>query len=311
MAAGGFSSGYDHFTRFGLAEGRSPCPVDRRARLLGALDPARLRGVEIGALDKPTVAKSEGDIIYVDHTDRDGLLSIFGHTDMDLSKILEVDAVWGDKRLRECLPAGRAVDYVVASHVVEHVPDLLGWLIEVREVLAPCGQLRLAVPDRRYTFDLARRESELPDVLDAYLRQARIPLPRAVMEFVLYTHEVKARDAWLGLIDPESLRRPACPVQDAMTLARDVLERGRYLDSHCWIFTPRSFAGLMEQLAESGLLGLECAEFHDTALFDHEFFVGLAPTDDKTRAAASWRHMRASAAGSPLVAPSPSGRGQG
>src|SRR4051794_15345012 len=40
VAAGALASGRDHFTRFGLPEGRNPCPVDRRARLLEGLTPA-------------------------------------------------------------------------------------------------------------------------------------------------------------------------------------------------------------------------------------------------------------------------------
>jgi len=294
VAAGGLVSGLDHFTRFGLAEGRNPCPVDRRARLLGSLDPTHLRGAEIGALNRPIVRKDEGDILYIDHADREGLLHIFGHTDMDLSTILEVDAVWGESRLIECLPG--PVDYILASHVIEHVPDLLGWLREVRDALVPGGQLRLAVPDRRYTFDLLRRESGLADVLDAYLRGARAPLPRAVLEFVLMTREVSAQKAWLGQIDPEALRAATPSIPNAITLAREVLETGRYVDSHCWIFTPASFAGLMEGLSQAELLGMECTEFHDTAPFDLEFFVALRPTDDHEAAAASWRGMRDAAA---------------
>ncbi|MBV8916239.1 MAG: class I SAM-dependent methyltransferase [Acetobacteraceae bacterium] len=258
------------------------------------MEPARLRGAEIGALNRPTVRKDEGHIIYVDHTDRTGLLEIFGHTDMDLSTILEVDAVWGENRLLECLPG--PVDYVLASHVIEHVPDLVGWLREVREALAPEGQLRLAVPDRRYTFDLLRRESGLADVLDAYLRRARAPLPRAVLEFVLMTREVSAQKAWLGQIDLEAIRAQTPSVAHALTLAREVLESGRYVDSHCWIFTPRSFAALMEELSIAELLGMGCAEFYDTAPFDLEFFVALRPTDDHAAAAQSWRDMGRAAA---------------
>ena len=291
VQAGALASGREHFERFGRNEGRNPCAVDRRALLLDALDPARLRGAEIGPLNCPIVRKSEGDILYIDHTDRAGLLEIFGHTDMDLAAIVEVDAVWGDRRLVECLPG--PVDYIIASHVIEHVPDLLGWLREVRQALAPTGELRLAVPDRRYTFDILRRESGLADVLDAYVRGARAPLPRAVIEFLLMTREVSAKEAWLGEIDVEALRAGMPSIEHALAMAREVLG-GRYVDSHCWIFTPRSFAELMESVAAAGLLGMACAGFHDTAPLDFEFFVALRPCDDAAEAAASWRGMRQS-----------------
>ncbi len=52
-------------------------------------------------------------------------------------------------------------DLLVASHVIEHVPDLITWLREIASVLKPTGQARLAIPDRRYTFDLLRVETQL------------------------------------------------------------------------------------------------------------------------------------------------------
>ncbi|GAC1338160.1 MAG: hypothetical protein NVSMB18_04120 [Acetobacteraceae bacterium] len=293
VAAGVLGSGWDHFVRFGLDEGRQPCPAPRRARLLGSIEPGRSRGVEIGPLDNPAVRKTEGDIRYVDHTDRAGLIRNFPHLAADPSALVEVDAVWGEKRLQDCLPG--PVDYVVASHVIEHVPDLLGWLGEVRAILAPGGQLRLAIPDRRYSFDILRRESDLADVLDAGLREARVPLPRAVLEFLLWTRPVSARDAWLGQVDTEALRRRRVSARDALGLAGEVLAAGRYIDSHCWIFTPRSFGVLMEELSAGGLLGFECLDFHDTAVFDYEFFVGLGPCDDPAHAASTWRGMQSDA----------------
>src|SRR5437868_3008097 len=77
---------------------------------------------------------------------------------------------------------GRPVDYVVASHVIEHVPDLIGWLAEVREALEPGGELRLAVPDRRYTLDYRRSVSRLADVVHAWFMRARRPLPHQILD---------------------------------------------------------------------------------------------------------------------------------
>lgn len=44
-----------------------------------------------------------------------------------------------------------AVDWVYAEHLIEHVPlpTAIGWLAEVRRVLAPGGLLRLTTPDLR------------------------------------------------------------------------------------------------------------------------------------------------------------------
>ncbi len=297
VVAGACVSGLAHFHAYGFDEGRSPCPVSRRTRLLGGLEVAMLQGIEIGALANPAVAKNEGNVLYVDYADRDALVRRYA-TDpkVDVAKIVHVDAIWGEQRLSECLPAGLQADYVVASHVVEHVPDLLGWLGEIGEVLGARGQIRLAVPDRRYTFDILRQETQIHDVLDAYVRKARVPLPRAVLDFQIWCRTVKVRDAWSGQIDPETLK-PVYQTGAAIAAARRVLETGVYLDTHCWVFTPRSFARIMEQAALAGLLGFECIGFHDTERFELEFFVALRATRDSELAASSWREMGRSAAG--------------
>ena len=43
---------------------------------------------------------------------------------VNVDDIVEVDHVWGDQTLAECVGATGAYDYLVASHVIEHVPDL-------------------------------------------------------------------------------------------------------------------------------------------------------------------------------------------
>ncbi|MEX3900116.1 methyltransferase domain-containing protein [Paraburkholderia sp. BR10954] len=47
-------------------------------------------------------------------------------------------------------------DYVIASHVIEHVLDLVGWVHSLLAALKHAGRIVLAVPDRRYTFDYVR-----------------------------------------------------------------------------------------------------------------------------------------------------------
>jgi 2-polyprenyl-3-methyl-5-hydroxy-6-metoxy-1,4-benzoquinol methylase len=47
-----------------------------------------------------------------------------------MDKLVEVDAIWGQNTLTEALK-GQQVDYIVASHVIEHVPDLIHFLIQI------------------------------------------------------------------------------------------------------------------------------------------------------------------------------------
>jgi SAM-dependent methyltransferase len=115
--------------------------MGRIENLRSGLELGRMTGIEIGPLLKPVITKNEGDIIYVDHVDTEALKAKYADDpNVDTRKIVSVDAVWGSQTLLQAV--GRRVDYVIASHVAEHVPDLVGWLGEIGEVLRPGGTLR-------------------------------------------------------------------------------------------------------------------------------------------------------------------------
>jgi SAM-dependent methyltransferase len=310
VRAGRVSSGQAHYVHYGADENRPlkpgvrPLPPrfpfrkglipQRRDKILANLALPDLLGVEIGALTAPLVTPAEGNVLYVDHADT-ATLQAYNRNDpaVDVTKIVEVDAVWGENTLQDCIGAGRQVDYVVASHVIEHAPDLVTWLAEIRSILRPNGSLRLAVPDRRYTFDYLRSESRVHDVLDAYLRRARRPLPRVIIEHHSLLRYVDIAAAWNGTLDVGNLRRYNT-TQGGLDLARDAMANGTYHDVHCWIFTPLTFAGLCAELAELGLLGLACSYFIDTPRHEAEFYVSMVGSASKTEIIASWARMRAS-----------------
>ncbi len=246
-----------------------------------------MQGAEIGPLQHPIVTKAESRVLYVDHTDTQSLRRKYeADPNVDVHEIVPVDIVWGEVSLAEALGPGHRLGYVLASHVIEHVPDLIGWLEEVRAVLQPGGRLNLAVPDRRFTFDYLRQETQLADVLAAYLAKARRPQPREIIDFLTNFTPIDIRDAWNGQLQKAALR-PIHPVEGAIAVARSALN-GEYHDVHCWVFTPITFARLFQRLAEAGLLNLACAGFHDTAEFTFEFFVSLQETTGRDAIVESW-----------------------
>ena len=265
--------------------------MDRRSKLVDGIDLKRSIGAEIGALSHPVVSKSDGTVYYVDYADAAFLREKYKDDSWVItSNIVEVDAIWGEYSLQEALGPSVKLDYVVASHVIEHVPDLIGWLSEVRDVLKQSGQLRLAVPDRRFTFDLLRTETHLSDVLATYVVGARVPQPREVIDFALNAKKVDVVKAWAGTIEREGLES-YYSFEMAMDWAKDAHQNGGYHDAHCWIFTPRSFAQLFIELASRHLAIFKCVQFVDTEPNEIEFFVSLAPCVDVAEAIDSWQLM--------------------
>ncbi len=274
--------------------------MDRREKLLAGLDLARQSGLEIGPLDHPLVRKAEGDIRYVDYADAGFLRDKYkDDANVAVADIPEVDAIWGGNTIAEALGtealgdkalgATQAFDYAVASHVVEHVPDLIAWLAELHAVLKPGATLRLAVPDRRFTFDFMRRESHVADAITANVLRARAPLPSQLIDSCLNHHLVDRREMWAGGAARAPRYREAHRFEHAVACARATIATGRYIDVHCWVFTPLSFLGLMEQLAALGLLRFECARCFDTERDEDEFIVILQTSADQERCVESWR----------------------
>jgi Methyltransferase domain len=315
VTAGQLPSGLVHYTLHGFNENRPlragvrGVPFvfpfahgllpQRRDKILANLDLPKLEGIEIGALTAPLVTPAEGRIRYVDHADTTTLREIYRHHEaVDIEKIVAVDAVWGENTLQDCIGANHKADYVVASHVVEHTPDLITWLAEIRAILRPNGSLRLAIPDRRYTFDYLRVETRVHDVLDAYLRRARTPLPRLIIEHHSLLRHVDIAAAWLGPLNADALQ-PYNSTALGLDLARDALTTGAYHDVHCWVFTPLTFAALCRELAELDLLGLACGYHIETPHDEAEFYVSMVVNDRKAEVVASWAAMEASLLHSP------------
>lgn len=285
----------------------SAAAAQGRAPLLSGLDLERMLGVEIGPLDRPILRRDLGwRALFADHADTAALRAKYADdAGVRTEALAAIDLVWDAERgLDRLLEAHGPADYVVASHVVEHVPDLLGWLSALRRVLRPGGEIRLVVPDKRFCFDCHRAESTLADVLAAAVaRPTAPPLPRIADQF-LHVVEADAAAIWAG-------RPPPPPVVDAGRwrwaegVCRAVLASGRYQDVHCWVFTPARFCRLMGELCAFGALDLGCSLFRDTEPDGLEFLVGLRrpaaagpaadPAADPAAAVAGWQAAAARA----------------
>ncbi len=74
-------------------------------------------------------------------------------------------------------------DFVIASHVLEHVANPVALLADVHRVLRPGGILLLLLPDRRRTFDRRRQPTPLDHLLDEHARDDH------VLDFLFGTEE--------------------------------------------------------------------------------------------------------------------------
>ena len=176
-------------------------------KILYQIDLSRSKGLEIGPLDKPLVDKSLGEVYYVDRAPTHELRKWYANNrNVNIQNIKEIDYIWGDQTLVECVGRDNKFDYCVASHVIEHVPDLIGWFREVADILKDGGIASFAIPDKRYTLDSLRPQTTPADLIEAFLLKYRKPSVRHIFDHFSTVVDLEIQDAWNPLFNADVLK---------------------------------------------------------------------------------------------------------
>jgi SAM-dependent methyltransferase len=121
-------------------------------------------GIEIGALHNPLRMPRGAQVRYVDRMPVAELRRQY--PELEEEELVEVDVIDDGERLGSI--ADDSQDFVVANHFLEHSEDPIGALLNMFRVLRTGGILYLAVPDKRFTFDLKRPTTPLDHLLRDY-----------------------------------------------------------------------------------------------------------------------------------------------
>ena len=256
------------------------------------------RGLEIGPSYNPIMPKHCGfQVEIVDHASTAELRSKYANEpSVDESRIEEVDYIWDGRPLSDVVGKTNQYDYIVASHVIEHTPDLLGFLKECDVMLKPTGVLVLAVPDKRRCFDLFRPLATTGNVLQAHFEERRRHLPGTAFDHVAYFATVNGVVGWA-----KGTKGRIC-LQHHLSFAKAVFDRSvasdDYFDFHAWVFTPSSFRMILRDLNEIGVLAP--SEILFQAMPGIEFIVTLGrsgagcPYDRLSLLELTWKELQES-----------------
>jgi SAM-dependent methyltransferase len=231
-----------------------PLPADPRRDLLLADIPRTARILEVGASFRPLAAKRDGwNTCVVDHDTRAGLIAKYAAADVAADVIEEVDVLWRDGPLHEAFPPDSlgTFDAVVASHVLEHMPDLIAFLDSSRRLVGDSGCLVFALPDKRWCFDFFRPISLAGDVLIAHSQRRTRHSPATLFNEVAYAVTLQGRPGW-GAGEPAADLAFAHRFELARRLFDDAQTDSVYRDAHAWQFTPASFELLILDLSLAG-----------------------------------------------------------
>lgn len=247
--------------------------------LTNGIDLKNTCGIEIGPLVNPMVRKHESDVHYVDRATTEDLKKWYAKDPaLNVEDIMDISYVWGEQSLAEATGGIEKFDYCIASHVIEHIPDLITWLTEISSVLKPGGIASFAVPDRHYTFDYLRAETTLADLVEAHLKKLRKPSSKHIFDHFANFADVDVMAAWDKDFKPEDLQRKNTQ-ERIYSVCKDAIENDKYIDSHCSVFSFDSFFELLKGISELGLLDFKVKQVFPTKRGMFEFFVQLEKLD--------------------------------
>jgi SAM-dependent methyltransferase len=232
--------------------------MKRDDKLLCCIDRS-MRVLEMGPYHSPVAPKRAGwNSHSVDYTDQQRLREIWARSGGNPDTIEPVDFVWRAGKLHELVPPDLhgQFDACIASHVIEHIPDPIGFLRSLETLLTPDGVVALAVPDKRYCFDFFRPLTLMPAWLEAHERNAIRHSRRTVLESVAYFCNNRGRPDWGQEWRPMSLSLAREMVPNELAAVGEGAESA-YIDCHAWCFVPSSFRLLMLELGALGMVDFQ------------------------------------------------------
>jgi hypothetical protein len=239
------------------------------------------RGIEIGPSYRPTFAKKDGwNVVSMDHCSTEDLISKYRDEKIDekfISNIEYVDYVWKGQTYENLFSGQRDFNYIVASHVIEHAPDLLSFLVETSNLLTGGGYLLLAVPDKKATFDFYRPNTTIGDVIVGHLSPELYDL-KALLDESHLRCDLDGAIAWNREASINNLRNhnipsPSYEIKEVesllkRTLKEGVVENKEYRDAHRWVFTPETLQDLIGLLSDAGLIKYEVIDWTHTGYYE-------------------------------------------
>jgi SAM-dependent methyltransferase len=205
------------------------------------------RGYEIGAGSRPTIVPAQCSVRYIDRFTfeeaKDG--SFQGLHQAAFVHVSYYEAM-DDLRSIPFMTA----NFVIACHVIEHVPDVIGALRAAISRLIDGGVLFLVVPHKEFMFDASRPTT----TLEHFVADDLLAEPPMLDHYLEYSRRAKAILQWL---DDGS----------AMHLAK--------ADFHAHTFTPDSMRELLSHVQSAiGFSSYEVREpAHKQTIF--EFYVKI------------------------------------
>jgi hypothetical protein len=231
------------------------------------------KGLEFGPFDRPLYRQEDYDVIYADVVSTEELvLRAHEYPARNPAAVCPIEIDLGKTTLSAYFSHHAKVDFVACSHMLEHTPNLIGWLHEVATILNPAGRIFIVYPDRRYTYDILRPFTSIAALLDRDRRGLTKPAFDTVLEHYIYYREVRAGQIWNRLVDPEAIP-PTFPLNVAV--ANATTSQFEYVDVHCNVFSDSEFEETIRYLSANDVIPFDLLRVEKIARPYHDFLAIL------------------------------------
>ncbi|MGC9525768.1 MAG: methyltransferase domain-containing protein [Limnospira sp.] len=246
--------------------------------LTNLIDVKTTIGLEIGAFDRPFFSPGQGDISYADYRTTQELKKLANDTPGHNANFV-VDVTYNLSKINlSDIP--KKHDYIIASHVLEHTPNMIGFLDQISDLLKDTGFAFFVIPDKRYTFDCLKPLTSLGEILENHFNNLERPSFRHVFNSNYYNRPLKPGDVWAGKTNSESLSRIPRDVKQLISTAEK--SKNSYIDTHCNIFTDVHFYDVISELIKYNLVNFAKAEVYQAQTGFIDFLCILWKSESKT-----------------------------
>lgn len=169
-------------------------------------------------------------------------------------------------------------DYIIASHVMEHMEDIIFALRDISTVLKPEGVLYLVYPDKRYCFDHFRTSASFRDAYNVFRNGTKENAP---MVFDFYYSVIPENRPYIfwgkeGILD----YLPEAVFENAVEHYEKALQGVKMDDVHYWPFSDMDFLKFLYDCTRARLIPFRCIAFQPCMENDQQFMVALQYAPD-------------------------------
>lgn len=244
------------------------------------------RILEFGPLNRPTAAKDKfPNVKFADIRSTEDIKKLYTSNDylkatgvtVDTDTIVDIDYVIKDS-YKNTFKDAEKFDVIILSHVIEHIPDIIGFFTDVATILKDDGKLVIIYPDARYCFDHFRNGTRFIDAYEVY--DKRVSNAASVFDFTY--NVVKENDAaffWQGSDIMSKLPENGF---SASIEKYNMAIKGKLPDDvHFWPFSDYQFIKFLYDMNRADLLKFNVSDVYETIPNTQEFMVVLSKSNSR------------------------------